>query len=96
MLTAAQAPTFQNFKQCTGFHYKLSQQTTYGTTVCSLTSATLEFQKFPSQNKTDHIQLNKLHYQSKLQKREALQNTINIEQKIFPGQNEYLLILIKK
>jgi hypothetical protein len=47
-----------------------------------------------SQNKTDHIQLNRLHYVSKMRRREALWKTINIHKK-FLGPNEYLLMLIK-
>jgi hypothetical protein len=43
----------------------------------------------------NHIQLNQLHYLSKIQRQEALWKTINIQQQIFLGANEYLLMLIK-
>jgi hypothetical protein len=49
-----------------------------------------------SQNKTDRIQQNRLHCLSKMRRQEALWKTMNIEQKIFLGPNENLLILIKK
>jgi hypothetical protein len=47
-----------------------------------------------SQNETDHIENNRLHYLSKMQWRETWK-TINIQQNIFLGPNEYQLILIK-
>jgi hypothetical protein len=49
-----------------------------------------------SQNKTDHLQLNRLHYLSKMGRREALWRTINILTKIFLAPNECLLMLNKK
>jgi hypothetical protein len=39
-----------------------------------------------SQNKIDHIQLNRLHHLSKMRRREALWKTINIQQKLSQAQ----------
>jgi hypothetical protein len=42
------------------------------------------------------MQLNWLHYLSKMRRWEALWKNINIQQKICPGRNEYLLAFIKR
>jgi hypothetical protein len=48
-----------------------------------------------SQNKTDHIQLNGLHYLSEIRRREALWTTVDMQQNIFLGPTDNLLMLIK-
>lgn len=48
-----------------------------------------------SQNKTDHIQPNQLYYVSNIWRWEGLWKTINIQQQILLGSNEYVLMLIK-
>jgi hypothetical protein len=47
-----------------------------------------------SQNKTDHIRLNQLHYLLRIWRWEVLWTTINFQQIFFLGPNEYLLMLI--
>jgi hypothetical protein len=92
-------------------HYKFSWQTVSedsivgtvntrnewsGATACSLDLPPLNSKNLLSENKTDHIQLNWLHYLPKIYSQEALWETINIQQKKFLGPNNCLFILIKK
>jgi hypothetical protein len=55
----------------------------------------LNSQNLLHQNKTDHIQLNRIYYLSKTRRQEALWKTVNIQEKNFLHPNEYLHTLIK-